>query len=683
MSEEKPKSKKEEVANLYLKIKENAGHCKLYTDIKDPKQVFGTEKVDEFTIENKAQKEIAKKNLEIKAESCYICPRIISEQELTKATFETMDWYKNFKEYIKKLRKSKQKEELKKDIYVLSKDPYEKDTQTSWGVRYFATLVHSIYPPDVYVTKKDEQGNEYKDYFYKFHIRGLFYRLIGLQACIPFKKGKGYALEKITKDDKFYRQVQNLVQNCRYADLIPYGQVQDYRVKEPIKTIFFPNVKKAVSDTTTGGLNVTIELSAPIKTEVQAPLVVLYSEKFELLYIFEELAQNYNIAYYVAKGESSLTAANEIYNFIKKYSQFALVLTCTDYDISGFQINVSLARKFQYLIDDDEDKEKPCIMVHKWLISPIEVSEIYEVAQKINGLPIEGIFEFPKTKEEEKEEEEKEEKKKRGQRRIKQKLEKKGEPRYMVELDALNLLIGKKTENNDYSSTRRLYDIYEIKLKKLFPDSIGTPIKKENEYIIQSPLIEKAKFDDIYKKELENYINKINEQLKNLESLPEGFIGVTNYEDYIKLMIDKIKATDYYQKLNTIISNTKYTPKDIYYKIKDIDTNKIDEFVEKMISDSAKKYKDIAQEPILKESQTPKDYGDITKALNYQKSYEEPTSFYNVMFPTKDRLKDEFKNSKEVLERLSQKLKTEEKKEEEKKEEKKKKRKKGRPRKSK
>ena len=675
MSEEKPKSKKEEVANLYLKIKENARHCKLYTDIKNPEQVFGTEKVDEFTIENETQKKIAKKNLEIENESCYICPKIIDEQKLTEATFKTMKWYDNFTGYINKLKEEgKQKEELKKDIYVLSKDPYEKDTQTSWGVRYFATLVHSIYPPDVYVTKKDEQGNEYKDYFYKFHIRGLFYRLIGLQACIPFKTkgGKAYKLEKITKDEKFYGRIQDLVENCRYADLIPYGQVQDYRVKEPIKTIFFPNVKKAVSDTTTGGLNVTIELSAPIKTEVQAPLVVLYSEKFELLYIFEELAQNYNIAYYVAKGESSLTAANEIYNFIKKYSQFALVLTCTDYDISGFQINVSLARKFQYLIDDDEDKEKPCIMVHKWLISPIEVSEIYEVAQKINGLPIEGIFEFPKTKE-------KEEKKKRGQRRIKQELEKRGKPRYMVELDALNLLIGRKTENNDYSSTRRLYDIYEIKLKKLFPDSIGTPIKKENEYIIQSPLIEKAKFDDIYKKELENYINKINEQLKNLESLPEGFTGVTNYEDYIKLMINKIKATDYYQKLNTIISNTKYTPKDIYYKIKDIDTTKINEVVEKMISESVKKYKDIAQEPILKESTSPDDYGNITKALNYQKSYEEPTSFYNVIFPTPKTLIEDFKNTKEVFEKLSQKLKPEEKKEE--KEEKKKKR--GRPKKSK
>ncbi len=135
-------------------------------------------------------------------------------------------------------------------------------------------------------------------------------------------------------------------------------------------------------------LDVKPKISSGFEVDIDYPLVVLYSEKTEMEPVFQELAERYLIAYYIGSGYISITGIKQIYDYIKKHSKYAIILTLTDHDPDGMNMPIVLTRNLQMLLESDKT-DPPKVVVFPWLIDndtviKLQTAGVSPVVRKIS-----------------------------------------------------------------------------------------------------------------------------------------------------------------------------------------------------------------------------------------------------------------------------------------------------------
>jgi hypothetical protein len=177
------------------------------------------------------------------------------------------------------------------------------------------------------------------------HIRGLHYTVLG--ATKP--DGTPYAN---TQDD--YEWLSIAVSQARWQGVIPFEALDDNRADPP--TIYRPKVEDPFGFINQGltGVNDLRPTMPRALGRVPAPqryLLAIFGEKSSLGNELRPVAEEFGADLYLATGELSITQA---YLMARDAAQDGreLVLFCVaDFDPSGHQMTVSIARKLRALKD--------------------------------------------------------------------------------------------------------------------------------------------------------------------------------------------------------------------------------------------------------------------------------------------------------------------------------------------
>lgn len=253
-------------------------------------------------------------------------------------------------------------------------DPFNTSHWNRFETRYIAALVYHIYPNDK-----------------KFHARQMHYHLLQANYCFPqtiYKKNKdgtnsrvviGHELIRYDGDkNTSYKNLGKYLGWARMAGLIAMDKQVDMRNTSEILPKDFDlskiNKKKKKEKLT---LDFNLEAKNNMKIEIEAPVILFYTEKSEMIGVLDELADKYFISYFAGQGFSSIPTANKLYQFIKERSNTGIILTLTDYDESGLNIANSLAAKIHYLIQTDDYDKAPNIVVYPFKINHND-AELFE-----------------------------------------------------------------------------------------------------------------------------------------------------------------------------------------------------------------------------------------------------------------------------------------------------------------
>jgi len=227
---------------------------------------------------------------------------------------------------------------------------------------YVSNLLAKLYPP----TK-----NEHGEFENKYHVRASHYRLLSEGIGFPvFESGKGYALKRYDGSNKMYNVLKEAITEGRNAGLIPMKQIFDARVIFEPRPLDF-KLGQARDDKFQPNLTFDLNLNKNFDLDIDAPVIMFYSEKSELKSVLDHLTSKYaNISYMLGKGHISVSNAAELYQYIKTHGQNAILYTLTDFDETGLEIAQTLARKIQFHIQNDTSENKPQITVQQFAISP-------------------------------------------------------------------------------------------------------------------------------------------------------------------------------------------------------------------------------------------------------------------------------------------------------------------------
>ncbi len=399
---------------------------------------------------------------------------------------------------------------------------------------------------------------------------------------------KYYILKYIDKNRKAdTTHLQILIEKARYAGLIPYEQVMDYRTPAGIEPDFidYQRRKTEKEEKFTPSFKVSIELEDKFKPTIEAPLIVVVSEKKDYDYVLEQLARDFKIAFLSGSGQQSITNAYDTYNYIKKYSELGIVLVVSDFDKGGYSITSSFGRKLQYYSSNDTDAKKPSIIIHQFLLDDETINDIVKIA---------SVLELPPF----------------GERTIT------GEKHATLQLESLVFLLHPKVKEiadlkDKYNNIFTIYDIFTSKLKKLIPVAefdIESNLTKDV-YLIESPLIETTKFKQLsglaissVKDTLLNIMQKTF-PTKKTDILKEIEItNLTTLDDYLNAMEKHVKSMESYKLLQDAANSPLFT----LSPPKVIATDNDKWFSPEMKENLAKLYQLKAKDGELKDIQTQK-----------------------------------------------------------------------------
>ena len=250
---------------------------------------------------------------------------------------------------------NKKKSVIRKNMLVLSgsNDPFDTRYWSSFPTRYLSSLVYHIYPGDT-----------------KFHARQLHYHLLQASFCFPMKKGSIWELEKYDGSKSMWENLQKYLKTSRYSGLIPMWKQVDKRTTSIVEPENFGIKKEIENDPQTMDLDFNLSTGGNLKVDIETPVIVIYTEKSEMAHVLKELAKKYYLGYFVAQGQSSIPNARDIYEFIKKHGKSGIILTMTDYDLSGMYIVHALSRKIQYFVQNESDiNEAPNVVIYPFKIN--------------------------------------------------------------------------------------------------------------------------------------------------------------------------------------------------------------------------------------------------------------------------------------------------------------------------
>ena len=222
------------------------------------------------------------------------------------------------------------------NLLVLSegKDPY-----TSWRRRrdaeVFAKLFERFVAPDA-----------------KRHLRGLFYRCVMIPNTATWPNGKSL-INTYANWVKF----QNAAKAARWLGLVPFEQIIDARNDEA--KIYVPGELLVETGVSSGaGCDIPAKAAAVMPGFLlngfrgrQTHRIIFYGEKTSLAEVLEPIAQQIGAEMVLVTGESSDTRLAEAVGRANADARPAVLLYFADFDPSGHQMSISVARKVQALID--------------------------------------------------------------------------------------------------------------------------------------------------------------------------------------------------------------------------------------------------------------------------------------------------------------------------------------------
>lgn len=302
-------------------------------------------------------------------------------QDFVLSKIRGTSWFSEYNTYRKQIKETKCKKTTAKKCYedelsVQTHDPFEIDELTSWWTRYFAALVQILY------------GKQFEDPTFTFHPRALFYKILQGNFVLPcntyqkrpHNENEGFLIKYGThEEEEDWKKTTKYLTLARYAGIVEMHRVVDKRITAGVQPTNLPlSLKKDFTDADkhyTPKVEFDIKIVNEFPFKLQIPVIILFSEKSELLSLFEYLADKYFIAYYIGMGEISVSGAKQIYDFIKSNSRNGIILTFSDYDYSGINIPVALTRKIQYFIESDSS-DKPNIIIYPFAISELQLPDL-------------------------------------------------------------------------------------------------------------------------------------------------------------------------------------------------------------------------------------------------------------------------------------------------------------------
>jgi hypothetical protein len=222
------------------------------------------------------------------------------------------------------------------DLAVLSRDI---DPYTAWRRRndaeWFARLFNQFVPA----------GSSK-------HLRGFFYLLVSSPDPIMAPNGKQFV-----NDLKNWQALQDASKAARWLGLVPFERIIDARNAPP--EIYVPSVAPISTD-----INPGAECEIPPTADAALPRlclmgfsgrqthrIIFYGEKSSLSVVLRTIATAVGAEMILATGESSDSHIASMTRRVSEDGRPAVVFYFSDFDPSGHQMPISVARKLQALRD--------------------------------------------------------------------------------------------------------------------------------------------------------------------------------------------------------------------------------------------------------------------------------------------------------------------------------------------
>jgi hypothetical protein len=179
------------------------------------------------------------------------------------------------------------------------------------------------------------------------HIRGLHYAVLGQTKPdgLPYSN---------TQED--YEWLSIAVTQARWQGVIPFESLSDNRADPP--TIYRSEVEEAYGFVSHGlprlnELNVMSATPHPVRRVIpqQRYILAIFGEKSSLGTELRPVAERFGADLYLATGELSVTQAYLMARDAANDSRELVLFTVADFDPSGHQMTVSIARKLRALKD--------------------------------------------------------------------------------------------------------------------------------------------------------------------------------------------------------------------------------------------------------------------------------------------------------------------------------------------
>jgi hypothetical protein len=184
------------------------------------------------------------------------------------------------------------------------------------------------------------------------HLRGLFYLLVSSPAPIMGPNGKPFF-----NDYKHWQALQSASKAARWLGLVPFERIIDER--NAPADIYVPDVTP-ISTRVDPGTGCEIPLTAEAALPRlhlsgfqgrQTHRIIFYGEKSSLSVVLKPIAEEIGAEMILVTGESSDSHVAAMAKRASEDGRPAVVFYFSDFDPSGHQMPVSVARKSQALRD--------------------------------------------------------------------------------------------------------------------------------------------------------------------------------------------------------------------------------------------------------------------------------------------------------------------------------------------
>jgi hypothetical protein len=184
------------------------------------------------------------------------------------------------------------------------------------------------------------------------HLRGLFYLLVSSPTPTTGPDGKHFV-----NDYKRWQSFQSAAKAARWLGLVPFERIIDERNAPP--EIYVPGVTPIATGVSTGtGCEIppTAEAALPRLWVTgfqgrQTHRIIFYGEKSSLSVVLKPIAEQIGAEMILVTGESSDSHIAAMARRASEDGRPAVALYFSDFDPSGHQMPVSVARKLQALSD--------------------------------------------------------------------------------------------------------------------------------------------------------------------------------------------------------------------------------------------------------------------------------------------------------------------------------------------
>lgn len=185
------------------------------------------------------------------------------------------------------------------------------------------------------------------------HLRGFFYLLVNAPELVIAPDGK-----RFVNDYKHWQMLQSASKAARWLGLVAFDRIIDERNNPP--EIFVPTAGTLTASVNTGAWCEIPTAKAVIPSPSlggyadagqQTHRIVLYGEKSSLAQVLRPIAEEIGAEMILVTGESSDSHIAAMAQRANADGRPAVVLYFSDFDPSGHQMPVSVARKLQALRD--------------------------------------------------------------------------------------------------------------------------------------------------------------------------------------------------------------------------------------------------------------------------------------------------------------------------------------------